>query len=85
MKNIKCKILNCVKPLNDIESGLGDLVLKTLKEKQKKHSLIKLFKLHKIKFPSFSDSEYKLSTLVYYGTPMTGKFKRIYDTLINSC
>lgn len=84
MKNINCKINDCVAPLNEIEKGLGDLVLKTLKEKQRNHKFKDLFKRNGVKFPGFSEQEYKLSGLVYYGTPMTGKYKRIYKELIKS-
>jgi hypothetical protein len=84
MKNIICQITKCVAPLNEIDNGLGDLVFKTLKEKQDNHRLAWMFKKFGIKFPSFSNQEYKLSTLVFNGTPMTGKYKVIYNKLIKN-
>jgi len=80
MENISCKISECIEPLNQIDKGLGDLVFKNLKEKQKNHRLILTFKRFR-KFPEFSNNEYKLSTLVFNGTTMKGKYKKIYNKL----
>lgn len=79
MENIKCQIEKCVIPLNKVQSGLGDLVLNRLKERFKSNWLnIKMGN------KDFSKQEYKLSTLIYYGTPMTGKYKKIYNQLIKN-
>lgn len=81
MQNIRCKISECIEPLNQLYKGLGDLVFKNLKEKQKNHRLSLTFKRFG-KFPEFSKNEYKLSTLVFHGTTMTGEYKKIYKQLI---
>ena len=76
---MRYKITDCVKPLNNIKNGLGGLVLKTLNKKRREHRLANLFDKYKLGW--FSDSEYNLSTLVFYGTPMTEEYLIIFDKL----
>jgi hypothetical protein len=77
MENIAYTIKQSVKPLNNIQEGLGDLVIKTLIEKFNKNWVN-----IKYKNDGFSNQTYRLSTLIFYGTPMTNEYKIIFDKLL---